>query len=72
MGHHPLNSPIVFVLLALFGAITFLLASWASNQRMLSTPADEDEQAPAEIAWLADATVDARVDEDDDEAWTEE
>lgn len=71
MDSHTLHAVVVFLLLALFGALMFWLASWASNRRVLSSPEDDDENElfPAEVALLARRGADVPEDEADDGPW---
>lgn len=66
MDAHARNALIGLLLLALFGALMFWLASWVSNRSMLSTSDEEDEQPPAEVASLAHTTGDTPGDGDGD------
>ena len=66
MDSHTLHALIDFLLLALFGALMFWLASWVSNRHMLSTPDDEDEPLPAEIGSRVYPFADASGDADDE------
>lgn len=71
MDSHTLHAFAGFLLLALFGALMFWLASWVSNRRMLSTADDEDQAQPAEVASLIHPFADAPG-EADGESWRDE
>ncbi len=70
MSSHTLHALVGFLLLALFGALMFWLASWVSNRRMLTTHDDDDEElSPAEVASLVRSSTEAA---DDDGSLLEE